>query len=71
MHFNNHYELKEDHAFLSPSKSSWVNYTPEQLRNAFLKAKAKEIENVKNYIEGHEIIKEIVVPKKLVSIVIK
>ena len=42
MHFNNHYELKEDHAFLSPSKSSWVNYTPEQLRNAFLKAKAKE-----------------------------
>ena len=42
MHFNNHYELKEDHAFLSPSKSSWVNYTPEKLRNAFLKAKAKE-----------------------------
>ena len=36
-----------------------------------MKEKAKEIENVKNYIEGHEIVKEIVVPKKLVSIVIK
>ena len=36
-----------------------------------MKAKAKEIENVKNYLEGHEIVKEIVVPKKLVSFVIK
>ena len=36
-----------------------------------MKAKAKEIDNVKNYLEGHEIVKEIVVPKKLVSIVIK
>ena len=36
-----------------------------------MKEKAKEIDNVKNYLEGHEIVKEIVVPKKLVSIVIK
>ncbi len=36
-----------------------------------MKEKAKEIDNVKNYLEGHEIIKEIVVPKKLVSFVIK
>ena len=36
-----------------------------------MKEKAKEIDNVKNYIEGHEIVKEIVVPKKLVSIVVK
>ena len=36
-----------------------------------MKEKAKEIENVKNYLDGHEIIKEIVVPKKLVSFVIK
>ena len=33
--------------------------------------KAKEVENVKNYLDGHEIVKEIVVPKKLVSFVIK
>ena len=36
-----------------------------------MKALAKEIENVKNFIEGHEIIKEVVVPKKLVNIVVK
>ena len=36
-----------------------------------MKTKAKEVENVKTYLDGHEIIKEIVVPKKLVSFVIK
>ncbi len=36
-----------------------------------MEAKAKDIENVKNYIEGKEIIKTIVIPKKLVNIVIK
>ena len=36
-----------------------------------IKIKAKEIENVQRFIEGHEIVKEIVIPKKLVSIVIK
>ena len=32
---------------------------------------AKSIENVKNYIDGKEIVKEVIVPKKLVSIVVK
>ena len=32
---------------------------------------AKEQENVQKYLEGHEIIKEIVVPNKIVNIVIK
>ena len=32
---------------------------------------AKEIDNVKTYIDGHEIVKIITVPKKLVNIVIK
>ena len=36
-----------------------------------IKSMAKEIENVQRFIEGHEIVKEIIVPKKLVSIVIK
>lgn len=36
-----------------------------------MKELAKEIDNVKMFIDGHEIIKEIVVPKKLVNIVIK
>ena len=36
-----------------------------------MKELAKSVENVKNYLDGHEIVKEIVVPKKLVSFVIK
>jgi leucyl-tRNA synthetase len=32
---------------------------------------AKEIENVKTHIDGKEIIKVIIVPKKLVNIVVK
>lgn len=36
-----------------------------------MKELAKEIDNVKTFIDGHEILKEIVVPKKLVNIVIK
>ena len=34
-------------------------------------ALAKEIDNVKNYLDGHEVVKEIVVPQKLVNIVVK
>ena len=36
-----------------------------------MKKLAKEIDNVKVHIEGKEIVKEIVVPKKLVNIVVK
>ena len=43
-----------------------MNTTEEEMKEA-----AKAVENVKNYLEGHEIIKEIIVPKKLVSFVIK
>ena len=43
-----------------------TSYTEEEM-----KATAKEIENVKDNIEGKTIVKEIVVPKKLVNIVVK
>ena len=33
--------------------------------------KAKEIENVKVYLDGKEIIKEVVVPGKLVNLVVR
>lgn len=36
-----------------------------------MKELAKSIENVKNYIDGKEIVKEVIVPKKLVSIVVR
>ncbi len=32
---------------------------------------AKKIDNVKNYLEGHELVKEIVVPGKLVNLVVR
>ncbi len=36
-----------------------------------MKELAQSIDNVKNYLDGHEIVKMIVIPKKLVNIVIK
>ena len=36
-----------------------------------MEALAKEIDNVKVHTDGHEIVKVVVVPKKLVNIVIK
>jgi len=44
---------------------------PSEATEEEMKAVAKEIENVKNKIEGKTIVKEIVVPKKLVNIVVK
>ena len=35
MNFNKHFDLEGKHAFLSPSKYYWTNYTPEQLESAF------------------------------------
>ena len=43
-----------------------VSYTEQEMKDI-----AKEIENVKTKIEGKNIVKEIVVPKKLVNIVVK
>ena len=44
---------------------------PTEATEEEMKAVAKKIENVKNKIEGKTIVKEIVVPKKLVNIVVK
>lgn len=35
MNFKPHYELEGLHAFLSPSKYHWVNYTPEKLETTW------------------------------------
>ena len=43
-----------------------ILYTESEMKKA-----AKEIENVKAEIEGKTIVKEIVIPKKLVNIVVK
>ena len=43
-----------------------INTSKEEMESL-----AKEIENVQNFINGKEIVKTIVVPKKLVNIVVK
>ena len=42
MHFKKHSELDGKHAFLSPSKYHWINYTPEKLRSSYLSHMAVE-----------------------------
>ncbi len=42
MNFNPHYDLRDRHAFLGPSKSSWLRYDIETLEKAYFNAKAKE-----------------------------
>ena len=43
-----------------------IDITKEEMEK-----QALNIENVKNYIEGKEIVKVIIIPKKLVNIVVK
>jgi hypothetical protein len=42
MNFNNHSDLKDAHAFLSPSNYHWLNYTPEKLESVYRNQQAKE-----------------------------
>ena len=42
MIFNKHYELRNKHAFLSPSKHYWINWDEEKLRNSYRNAQATE-----------------------------
>lgn len=37
MRFNDHSELKDQHAFLSPSSYHWLNYTPEKMQDRWIK----------------------------------
>ena len=40
MIWNKHFAQEGAHAFLSPSQSSWVNYSDDQLRERFMKKQA-------------------------------
>ena len=42
MRWNKHSDLAGKHSFLSPSKHSWINYTDEELVNAYYTYKAAE-----------------------------
>ena len=39
MKWHEHYQLQGKHAFLSPSKYSWINYDPEKLRTSYINHK--------------------------------
>lgn len=42
MNFNEHYNLRGKHAFLSASSYHWLNYTPEKLAQTWYNSKKKE-----------------------------
>lgn len=42
MHWNEHYNLRDKHAFLGASKFSWLRYDEEKLKDVFLNLEAKE-----------------------------
>ncbi len=42
MIWNEHYNLKNQHAYLSPSNSHWVNYDDEKFDTVFFNMQAKE-----------------------------
>lgn len=43
MVFEKHLELKDQHAFMSPSGYHWINYTEEKLVDRYLKSQAAEL----------------------------
>lgn len=43
MKWNPHYEVREDHAFLSPSKYHWLNYDLQKLKTTFDNFKMSEL----------------------------
>lgn len=46
MNFMKHSDLESKHAFLSPSKNSWINYSPDKLESAFKNSYAQTVGTV-------------------------
>lgn len=42
MDFNQHYDIRGQHAFLSASNYHWLNYTPERLEQVYSNVRKKE-----------------------------
>ncbi len=54
MNFNDHSKYKDQHAFLSPSKNSWLNYDPDQLYSRYKASYAAAIGSALHEIaSGH------------------
>lgn len=59
MNFNSHSDLKDAHAFLSPSNYHWLNYTPEKLEAVYINQKAREEGTVLHAFASMAIVKRI------------
>ena len=57
MDFNKHYDLRDKHALLSPSKVYWLNYSKDQLRAAIINEQAK-VRGTKLHALAKELIEE-------------
>lgn len=55
MSFNKHFDLEGKHAFLSPSKRTWLRYSKEQLRDIYASSQA-----VARGIKLHAIAKDLI-----------
>ena len=42
MNFNEHYELRNKHAFFSPSKHYWLRWDEDKIKSSYINAKAAE-----------------------------
>ena len=42
MNFNEHYELRNKHAFFSPSKYYWLRWDEDKIKNSYINARAAE-----------------------------
>lgn len=42
MEWQQHYNLQEKHAILSPSSYHWINYTPDKMKAVYINQKRKE-----------------------------
>ena len=63
MIFNQHYSLRDKHAFFGASNYHWVNYTDDKIRDSYLNAKAKEIGTAKHKFAADAIKLKIKLPK--------
>lgn len=56
MRFNKHFELKDKHAFFSPSKYHWINYDEDKMDRVYAAAQAAQLGTERHEI-AHNLIK--------------
>ena len=57
MNWNKHLELEGQHAFLSPSQSAWINYTPDKLAERYYNVMVASLRGTRLHAYASEAIK--------------